>query len=318
MERRFLALFLLLGVFILFAATFVRNPRARQSLRKAFIVIRYEQDKGNEEWRPGPGNLSMKEKLEGYKLGRKLSVRYRKFLGYRYIPEEFTAYSISNENAMAVAQLVSSSLFPPPGVRWWKDENRWKEVPVFPETFFNRTICPRLYDDLVDSRKDLNLVGIKNDSNGTDFVQDIGAKSIYIDDMTAMFLKFFRFHSTIFGFQRHLIGGPYVQKLISFFSKSSKKMELHMWNNMNILILLNILQIEMNTADDTTFALAIELHENNGKDYLEVHYISNSQTFKPAPMKMPCSASCSLADLISLSKDYNREEYKELCASRTD
>lgn len=47
-------------------------------------------------------------------------------------------------------------------------------------------------------------------------------------------------------------------------------MELHLWNNMNILILLNVLHIEMTVTGESTFALAIELHENNGKDYLEV------------------------------------------------
>lgn len=172
---------------------------------------------------------------------------------------------------------------------------------------------------MVASRKDLNLLGIKNnESNGADFVQDIGAHSAYFDDWTAMFLKFFRFHSSIFGFQRHLIGGPYIEKLISFFTKSTKKMELHLWNNMNILILLNILQIEMNTTGEAAFALAIELHENNGKDYLEIYYISNSQSFKPTPIKMACGATCPLTDLISLSKDYSQEEYRDLCISRTD
>ncbi|XP_014289844.1 venom acid phosphatase Acph-1 [Halyomorpha halys] len=318
MERRFIALFFLLGVLVFFAVTFVRNPRAAPTLRKAFVIVRYDQHKDNEEWRSEPGNLSKKEKLEGYKIGRKLSVRYRKFLGYHYKPEEFSAYSIFNVNAMAVAQLVSSAIFPPPGIRWWKNERKWHTVPVLPETFFNRTICPRFYDDLMAERKDLNLPGMKNDSNGADFVQDIAAKSVYLDDMTAMFLKFFRFHSSVFGFQRHLIGGPYIEKLISFFTKSSKKMELHLWNNMNILILSNILQIEMNLAGEDTFAIAIELHEHNGEDYFEVYLVSNSQTFKPTPMKMACGATCPVVHLTSLSKDYIREEYKELCKSRID
>ena len=63
---------------------------------------------------------------------------------------------------------------------------------------------------------------------------------------------------------------PYGEVLVRFFMDSSKKMELHSWNDVNFLRLLYFLQIEIDEFPEGTIAVAIELHNDNGEEHIKV------------------------------------------------
>lgn len=287
---------------------------------------------------------------EAFDVGQKLRTRYSAFLGDYYKTKEFRAFSTLKERTMMSAELVAAAIFPPKDYQKWSNELKWQPVPVFPdyviekaddqrcswflpvtraemknasasEFGFDKDELKLLQDHIGLFDKDpFNFMSKLWDVWDTLFFQDKAnltlpqwTKSLFPEKMSAAVLKFVKFYLSGSTTRKMVLVGPYGKALASYFTKPQRKMELHVWHDMNIISLLTTLGIEIEKYPEPTATVAIELHKSNEEYYFEVYYYYNYKESSPKLMKMPCGTNCSFITVIEHFQTYAQTNYEELC-----
>ncbi|CAH1395443.1 unnamed protein product [Nezara viridula] len=302
-------------------------------------------------WPDGPGELTKNGKQEAFEIGQKLRTRYSAFLGDYYKTKDFRAFSTLKERTIMSAELVAAAIFPPNGYQKWNNKLLWQPVPVFPDYVINgnddnvckwflpvsraemkNTSASEFGFDKDDLRVLQDNIGLLYDEDpfnfmsklwdvwDTLFFQDKGnltlpqwTNTLYPNKMSAAVLKFVKFYLSGSTTRKIAFVGPYAKALASYFTEGQKKMELHVWHDMNIIGLLTTLGIEIDKYPDTTATVAIELHKNNEEYYFEVYYYSNYKENIPKLTKMPCGTTCESNIVIERFQTYAKTNFEELC-----
>ncbi|XP_066909497.1 prostatic acid phosphatase [Halyomorpha halys] len=305
-------------------------------------------NKDNEKyWPHGAGELTAFGRIEAYDVGKRLRERYGAFVGDNYKAKEFRAYTTLIERTMMSAQLVLASFFPPTGYQEWNNQLNWQPVPVYPEEIVNATSgcsCPRFALEFKNNVKNLvpsdfgfeTEVGkiLKEHSGEPDaspvslftrvwdtvYFQDRAnlpipdwLKPIYPEKMAKSAVRYLKLYLAGSRIQELLVQDPFGRAITKFFTESPRKMELHSLHDIHIMSHFMLLDIEYNSFPKPGSAIAIELHEKNGGEYIEVYYWPTPNEKFPIQMKMPCGMSCHISELIDRFKNFEVENYDELC-----
>ncbi|XP_014287771.1 venom acid phosphatase Acph-1 isoform X2 [Halyomorpha halys] len=329
----------------------LRHGSRAPNFEKIFHAINKDVDV--ELWPAGAGELTQNGKREAYEMGRKLRTRYSAFLGDYYNAKDFRVFSTLIERTMMTAQLAASAMFPPKGYQKWSNELAWQPVPVYPEYVISNADdvnCKWLLKDSSMEMKNKNMsaseFGLEEDDlrllqdqlgsydkNSILFMfklwnvwdnnffkakENISlppwTKTLYPDKMTAAVLKFGKFFLSGSPTRKMVLVGPYGKGLTSYFTKSERKMELHVLHDKNLIGLLTTLGIEIEEFPGPTATVAIELHKKNEEYYFEVYHYSNHKQSTPTLMKMPCGTNCSYDIMIKQWQTYAEANFEEICA----
>nr|XP_018905785.1 PREDICTED: prostatic acid phosphatase-like [Bemisia tabaci] len=90
----------------------------------------FDPYKGESYWPEGLRALLQKGKVNMYKLGKFLRLRYDSLLSTTYKPAEIFVSTFCTDRVIMSGQLVLAGLYPPVGIQIWKTDLLWQPIPI--------------------------------------------------------------------------------------------------------------------------------------------------------------------------------------------